>query len=150
MMLTALLVGACFIVFALLKRVDEANKTLKSYADSTMAAATKMQAQAPKQMDSMLTTLATSTAAMHDSLREMVRTVLVPPPVQFVDGPGGLPYGMPAQDEGKEPALWDHTDGMLPPPASPGPTVDPGYEHEADMDFDPDNPFGIPGMKFAV
>jgi Tfp pilus assembly protein FimV len=148
--LVLLLVGAVLVVLSLLKRVNEANQQMLGQAQAMVTQAVKMQSQAPKQMDQMLASLADSTARIHATIESTVKTVLSPPPMLVDTGVNAMSFAMPTMDEGKETAGWDHTDMILADPPTNRPSVDMGYEHEADPDFDPDNPFGIPGLKSMV
>lgn len=148
--LLSLLVSAVWVIFALLRRLDVANTALKMSADMTMAQAMKMHDQAPQQMDAILATLASLTTQTHASLEGLVKTVLTPPPVVYTTAPDALQFSMPSQDEGGMIGEWDHTDALMPKSSDwPGSVAD-GYAHENEPGFDPENPFGIPGMKFLV
>jgi hypothetical protein len=147
--LVAVLVGLLFasigVVFALLRRLDRANQAVLDQASSMLSMATQQANQAPYQMERMMESLADSTARIHATINETVKTVLVPPPVQFMDGPA-IPYPMPTMNEGLESEPWDHTDRLDPGIQDTGPRAYMGYGFETEPGFDEDNPFGIPGL----
>ena len=148
--IVACLAGAVWVIFALLRRLDAANSALQSQAAATLAMAQDAARSAPHQMERMMDSLASTTERIHSTIESTVKAVLAPPPMQVIDGVNGVPYAMPTMNEGKESAPWDHTDIIMPDWPNPNPTAVMGYEDENDPDFDEENPFGIPGMKFVV
>lgn len=147
--IVALLVAAVGVIFALLKRLDQANRAVLDQAQAVMSMAAERDKASPKLIERMLSQLADSTTQIHATINDSIKTVLVPPPMQIIDAPG-TPFPMPTMNEGKESAPWDHTDIIFPDPELQGPHAVMGYEHETSPDFDPENPFGIPGMKSMV
>jgi hypothetical protein len=145
LILVALLVAACVVVFALLKRLEAANRAVLDQAQQVLAMASERDKAAPRMIDKMLANLADSTERIHATIKSTVETVLTPPPVQIVDGPG-QPFPMPVQaPDAQDMKPWDHTDSFL-PNFDTGPRADGGWLDE-DADVDPDNPMGIPGLS---
>lgn len=145
--LVAVLAGAVVALFALLKRLDAANQRLVEQASEMMKMAREQAQQQPYQLERMMDSLADSTARIHATIESTVKAVLVPPPMQVIDGPG-VPYAMPTmpvQPTPDQERPWDHTDRFMPNPDT-GPKADMGYEYETEPGFDEDNPMGIPGL----
>jgi hypothetical protein len=150
LVLVAILGGACWTIFALLRRLDEANSITLSMATQNLTTAREVSAQSPRQFEAMLHTLTGAIAQVHSSVDSTLKTLLIPMQPSTLDPPSGPMYNLPVMDDGSDEGKWDHTDGLMPRPDGARGYVDAGYEHETDEDFDPDNPFGIPGMKSVV
>ena len=150
--LTCMLVGTTWVIFKLLKRLDTANQVIISSADRAFVMAEKSAGNVPKMQDRMFASLTSSIQQIHESVKLTVAAVLSPPVVAPSDDLPGGPKGyvMPTMNEGKEPAPWDPTDRIIPDTRYRPPNMDMGYEHEAEEDFDPNNPFGIPGLTGPI
>lgn len=146
-LLVLLIATAVFIIIGLLKRVDTMSRIVVDGADRTLMIAETHAKAAPKQIEKMLESLAASTTQMYAAIESTMKSVLSPVVVQVDDTMSGGRTLYPHMSEGEEAAPWDHTDRLIAEPPRTGVSFDPGYEHEASPDFDPDNPFGLPHIK---